>query len=401
MSAPSPRLALLQELGVLPRPALIGEWRCEDPSQILPLTEHCVHWFGLGTHWGDLATKPSHTRVTWLEPEEDFSALPDGALDVLYTFAPSSQWAHDAFLKASHRVLQPGGRFLALTPSGGRINPQSPESFDAVIPSLRSAGFENVALLRRADGSVILQALKSSELFVTPATPAPRPEHRVPGYALLSGEGLEIGALDAPAEVPPTCRVVYFDAIDTATARELFPEANAATLVEVDHVGDLDRGGLSTFRDGQFSFVICNHVLEHVANPFRAVQELFRIVRPGGHVAVAIPDMRYTFDHDRPLTSFAHLWSDYETGVTENSDEHYIEFIRHVVPHVLAQSPERQALHLQRCRQRREHAHVWTSATFRAHLDEALPKMGVQARLAFSSTGEQNRLECFLVWEKR
>lgn len=43
------------------------------------------------------------------------------------------------------------------------------------------------------------------------------------------------------------------------------------------------------FPDGTFDAVICNHVLEHVADDRRAIRELFRVVKPGGWAIVTVP----------------------------------------------------------------------------------------------------------------
>jgi SAM-dependent methyltransferase len=43
------------------------------------------------------------------------------------------------------------------------------------------------------------------------------------------------------------------------------------------------------FADGSFDSVLCNAVLEHVHNADRAIRELARVVRKGGHVVVAVP----------------------------------------------------------------------------------------------------------------
>ena len=102
-------------------------------------------------------------------------------------------------------------------------------------------------------------------------------------------------------------------------------------------------------------FALLKPALSYLAaNPIRLIQELFRLTRPGGHVILAAPDKRYTFDHERALTTPEHLWTDFRQAVTENSDDHYWDFIRHVVPHVLQESPENQKIHLQRCRDRGE-----------------------------------------------
>jgi ubiquinone/menaquinone biosynthesis C-methylase UbiE len=46
------------------------------------------------------------------------------------------------------------------------------------------------------------------------------------------------------------------------------------------------------FPDATFDSVLCNAVLEHVADVDQAIRELARVVRPGGHLVVAIPFLR-------------------------------------------------------------------------------------------------------------
>lgn len=43
------------------------------------------------------------------------------------------------------------------------------------------------------------------------------------------------------------------------------------------------------FPDGAFDSVLCNAVLEHVADPEAAMEELARVTKPGGHIVVAVP----------------------------------------------------------------------------------------------------------------
>src|SRR5206468_716699 len=37
------------------------------------------------------------------------------------------------------------------------------------------------------------------------------------------------------------------------------------------------------FPDGRFDVIICSHILEHIPDDAKAMQELFRTTRPGGH----------------------------------------------------------------------------------------------------------------------
>jgi SAM-dependent methyltransferase len=43
------------------------------------------------------------------------------------------------------------------------------------------------------------------------------------------------------------------------------------------------------FNDNSFDLVFCNHVLEHIANDTKAMQELYRVLKPGGMGIFQIP----------------------------------------------------------------------------------------------------------------
>ncbi len=227
--------------------------------------------------------------------------------------------------------------------------------------------------------------------------------YRREGHACLSGRGLEIGAFNAPAELPENCRVEYCDLIDPEEAKKRFPEISAELLVAVDYLCDVDHQGLSPFADGEFDFVIFNHVIEHIANPIRMIEEIFRVTRPGGRVVISAPDRDYTFDKNRETTSFEHLLAEYQQNVTRVGDDHYLDFLRGVYPEVMKNvfSPSQLQTYLARARERREHAHVWTSASFRHFLEKSLDLLNIQADRLYEHPGELNQMEYFSVWEKK
>jgi len=225
-------------------------------------------------------------------------------------------------------------------------------------------------------------------------------EHRQAALPLIRGSGLEIGALHEPFPVPQGAAVTYVDTLTVDQAARLFPEIDAARITKADHILDLDVDGLGCFPDRSFDFVVISHVLEHVANPVRIVGEVFRVLRPGGRAIIAVPDMRFNFDRTRPLTPFAHLLEDYRNAVTENSDEHYLDFLKAVAPQLLAGTPAEIARDLALVRARREHSHVWNSESFRDFLVRSIELCGIAARPLLESSGDNNAWEYFAVWER-
>jgi SAM-dependent methyltransferase len=51
----------------------------------------------------------------------------------------------------------------------------------------------------------------------------------------------------------------------------------------------VDLQDLSIYADGQFDFIVCSHVLEHVGDDVQALRELHRILRVGGKGIVMVP----------------------------------------------------------------------------------------------------------------
>lgn len=55
------------------------------------------------------------------------------------------------------------------------------------------------------------------------------------------------------------------------------------------------------FENESFDFILCNHVLEHIPDDKKAMEELFRILRPGGTAILQIPqdlNREHTFQDD-------------------------------------------------------------------------------------------------------
>jgi SAM-dependent methyltransferase len=85
------------------------------------------------------------------------------------------------------------------------------------------------------------------------------------------GHGLDVGgghdSLALYVELFPLIRnVVIYDA----------PQGDAQKLANVD--------------DGSFDFLFSSHCLEHVRDPVEALGNWIRVVRPGGHLVISVPD---------------------------------------------------------------------------------------------------------------
>ena len=127
----------------------------------------------------------------------------------------------------------------------------------------------------------------------------------------LRGTGIEIGAFTTPI---PGIRPYYVDRFRQFANQDCRADvfADAASL---------------PFRAGSLDYVATSHVLEHTANPVAALCEWNRVLRPGGILYTIVPDRRYTWDHRRPPTSWAHFLEDYRRGTTDCDLTHVDDFV--------------------------------------------------------------------------
>ena len=55
------------------------------------------------------------------------------------------------------------------------------------------------------------------------------------------------------------------------------------------------------FKDNNYDIILCNHVLEHIPDDTKAIQELYRVMKPGGYGVFQIPQdlgLATTFEDD-------------------------------------------------------------------------------------------------------
>ena len=175
----------------------------------------------------------------------------------------------------------------------------------------------------------------------------------------IRGQGIEIGALHMPLRVPRSAKVMYVDRLTVEDLRRHYPELNDKPLVNVDIVADGEQ--LETITDATQDFVIANHFIEHCQNPIGALLNMFRVLKPGGVLYLAIPDKRNSFDADRPVTTLEHLLRDYTEGPAWSKHQHFEEWTR-LVNKVQDDEAAEREIAQNLAIDYSIHYHVWTQA---------------------------------------
>jgi predicted SAM-dependent methyltransferase len=176
-------------------------------------------------------------------------------------------------------------------------------------------------------------------------------------YRFIRGSGLEIGALHQPLKLYKGARVRYLDRLSSAELRSLYPELADKNQVDVEIVDDGET--LRSVEDASFDFVIASHVVEHCRNPIGALENMLRVVRPGGTIFLAIPDKRFTFDAKRPVTPYNHVANDYVAGPEASDEQHYRES-SHDLTQFQDETEGRNRLAEFFARRTNVHFHAWT-----------------------------------------
>jgi SAM-dependent methyltransferase len=197
----------------------------------------------------------------------------------------------------------------------------------------------------------------------------------------ILGEGIELGPGPHPFPLDhPGVTVRYVDRWEPEENRALFTELDGYEFVQPDIACNLNTDRLKMIDDESQDFVIASHVLEHMADPLGLLDEIHRVLRPGGIALVLLPDMRRTFDRDRPVTDLDHVVREFEAQVTEVDDDHVDEFLRFTEGDyentVAALTPGDREQLFELHRQRSIHVHCWAEDDFQPVLDYAIETLG-------------------------
>lgn len=194
------------------------------------------------------------------------------------------------------------------------------------------------------------------------------------------GRGLEVGGpspvFQSGGALPIYSVVSEVDFVDYAPATVWTqPGQWGRELRTLEHIGrhrfTLEATDLRGLPSESYDFLLASHVLEHLANPLRALREWGRVVRPGGGLVVVVPPGGWTFDRRRPVTPLSHLQDDERVGRGEDDTSHFAEILAlhdlalDELPETRTQFERRLADNL---RLRSAHHHVFDSASLAAAL---------------------------------
>ncbi len=125
-----------------------------------------------------------------------------------------------------------------------------------------------------------------------------------------TGHGLEIGAGKTPYGDPG--RTTFLDKnVGDKDATE-----NADIVADADAIPR---------PDAFFDYVLSSHVLEHVPNTIRTLNEWLRVLKPGGVLFTILPHAERTVDRFREVTTLEHHLKDFAEGVDHTDRAHFDE----------------------------------------------------------------------------
>lgn len=106
------------------------------------------------------------------------------------------------------------------------------------------------------------------------------------GY--VKGVTLDVGCGRKPYEKTFFAGAEKYIGMDYLTDRSMPDVVGSATNIPLD--------------DASFDTVVCTEVLEHVPNPLKALREIHRVLKPGGHLVLSTP--MYWPRHEVPYDYF-------------------------------------------------------------------------------------------------
>ncbi len=144
------------------------------------------------------------------------------------------------------------------------------------------------------------------------------------------------------------------------TDRTLLSDAFSSHGVENSIAKIFFKGDEIPYPEGSFDFIVSEHVLEHIANPIKALKEWVRVLKKGGQIYCFLPHKERNNDLNRQITTLDHLIKDYKDDVPYNDPTHIDEWLENVVNKGLMPEHYKHLEKQELLDSASIHHHVWT-----------------------------------------
>jgi SAM-dependent methyltransferase len=159
------------------------------------------------------------------------------------------------------------------------------------------------------------------------------------------GIGLEIGV--GERTISPSTRTILSDGFSE--------HGEGQSIAQVYFKGDE-----IPYDNETFSFILSEHVLEHIANPIKSLKVWIDKLKPDGKMIIVLPHKERTNDVYREVTTLNHLISDYENDVPYNDPTHFDDWWNNVVEKGLMPEHYKHIPKDELVNTASIHHHVWT-----------------------------------------
>jgi SAM-dependent methyltransferase len=123
-----------------------------------------------------------------------------------------------------------------------------------------------------------------------------RRDHALQCINVSIERGLELGPLHSPVVSKQEANITYVDHLSTEGLKKKYSghPVPGDQIVPIDYVL---KGSLrETLKGKKFDYVIASHVIEHIPDTVRWLQDVASVLKPGGILSLVVPDKRFTFD---------------------------------------------------------------------------------------------------------
>jgi hypothetical protein len=137
---------------------------------------------------------------------------------------------------------------------------------------------------------------------------------------------IEMGVLDSPTFTKNESNIFYMDWFskdELYLAHYQTAPSRAENLLDVDWV--VKEKNFAKQISDTFDLFIANHVIEHIPDTIRWLQNISSILNQGGWLFLAIPHKEYTFDKIKSLTTLAQIIRNYDEDLESPNVYHVFE----------------------------------------------------------------------------